>query len=110
MDLRNISVINIIKVVVVLGSLIAAFWAIEDRYFTTVAAKEMQQQTIQSIEQLQRSINLNADIRLLGELQKQKRTIKREIKQNPNDQDLKEEYQEIVDEINRVKARIEKYR
>jgi hypothetical protein len=32
------------------------------------------------------------------------------IKQNPNDQDLREEYQQILDAIKRVKERLEEHR
>ena len=101
---------NIIKVVIVLASLFAAFWAIEDRYFTTVAAKEMQNQTIKTMEQLRQQINEDALRQLLDRLLAERRILKRELKQNPEDVNLQEEYQEILEQIGRVRARLEKYR
>lgn len=110
MDLKNIKITNILKVVIVVGSVLAAIWAIEDRYFTTAAAKEMRQQTIQTIDQLQQKINYNADVRLYDQLIQRKFLYKRLIIQNPEDQDLREEYQQILDAIKRVKERLERHR
>lgn len=110
MNLRDTKIINILKVVVVIGSIIAAVWAVEDRYQTNVHADEMYQQTIKTIDQLQQKMNYNADVRLYDQLIERKFLYKKLIKQNPNDQDLKEEYQQIIDAIKRVKERIETHR
>lgn len=110
MSLGNIKIINILKVVIVVSSVIAAIWAFEDRYQTKANANEIRQQTIQTIDQLQQKINYDADVRLFDQLIQRKFLYKRLIKQNPNDQDLREEYQQILDAIKRVKERLEEHR
>jgi len=110
MNLGNIKIANILKVVVVISSIIAAIWAFEDRYQTKANADEMQQQTVKTIDQLQQKINYDADVRLFDQLIQRKFLYKKLIKQNPNDQDLREEYQQILDAIKRVKERLEEHR
>jgi outer membrane PBP1 activator LpoA protein len=110
MNLGNIKIINILKIVVVIVSIIGGVWAFEDRYQTKANANEVQQQTVKTIDQLQQKINYDADVRLYDQLIQRKFLYKRLIKQNPNDQDLREEYQQILDAIKRVKERLEEHR
>jgi predicted DNA-binding protein YlxM (UPF0122 family) len=107
---NNASIVSILKVVAIILSIVAVVWAVEDRYFTAVAAKEMEQQVIQTIDQLQQKINYDADVRLYDQIIQRKLLYKRLMDQVPNDEDLKEEYQQIIDTIKRVKERLEKYR
>ena len=96
-----------LKIVGIIISLVLVIWAVEDRYQTIVDAKDMQEQTVKTINQLQQNINKNADIRLYDELVQRKFLYKKLLEQNQNDIDLREEYQEIKDAIKRVKARLE---
>jgi len=110
MDIKNMKVTDILKIIVLVGAVIGAIWAVEDRYCTRVAAKEMEQQTLQTFKQFQQQMNENIDRQTLDRLMAEKRTLKRELNQNPNDTDLQEEYQEVLKEIDRIKARLEEYK
>lgn len=109
-DNKKSSFVNILKVITAVIAVIGGVYLIEDRYFTSIAAEKMEQQIVQTIDQLQQKMNQAADVQLLDRLQAQKRGIKRELRENPDDLDLKEEYQEILEAIKRVKGRLEKYR
>jgi len=110
MNLRNIKTINILKVIVVISSIIAAVWAFEDRYQTKASANEKHQQTIKTIDQLQQKINYVADVRLYDQLVERKFLYKKLMQQDPKDEDLKEEYKQILDAVKRVKERLDKHR
>jgi len=110
MNLGNTKIINVLKVIIVVSSVIAAIWAFEDRYQNKANANEMRQQIITTIDKLQQKINYDADVRLYDQLIERKFLYKKLMKQDPNDQDLKEEYQQILDAIKRVKERLEKHR
>jgi len=107
---KKSSLVNTLKIITAIIAVIGGVYLIEDRYFTSMAAEKMEQQIVQTIDQLQQRMNQAADIQLLDRLQAQKRGIKRELRESPGDLDLKEEYQEILEAIKRVKNRLEKYR
>ena len=110
MSLGNVKIINIFKVMAVIGSVIFVIWAFEDRYQTKASAEESCKQTTKTINQLKQKINYEADVRLYDQLLQRKFLYKKLIKQDPIDQDLKEEYQQILDAIKRTKERLEEHR
>lgn len=98
-------------------SVITAVWLFEDRYFTTAKAVELEnrtktrvefieQQIVQSLQQFQ----MRQDSILLDDLYRRKALYEHLMRQFPNNEDLKREYESINEEIEMLRDNIIKHR
>ena len=69
-------------------------------YFATAEdLKQLEKQTVQTFEQLQKSMDKRFDQQQLTVLQDRKYRIREELRRNPKDPLVKEDYKEIAEQI-----------
>ena len=103
---------KIISAIVLIFSFFGGVWAFDDRYCTNKALastlEKFQEQTQQTIKQFQLKVQLQFYQMMYDSLTKEMFTYKRMIREDPNDQDIKEEYDRIIDERKEIKTKIQK--
>lgn len=96
---------------VILG-LLGGVYAIDDRYAkektVTQSLQQFQEQTQKTYKQFQLKVQLQFYQMMYDNLTKEMFTYKRMIRENPNDQDIRDEYDRIVYERNQIKDKINK--
>ena len=101
---------KIISGVVVIFSLLGGVWAFDDRYakeeIVAQNLQQLQQQTTQTIKQVQLKIQLQFYQMMYDNLTKEMFSYKRLLRENPNDPEIREEYERIIIERNRIKTKI----
>lgn len=103
---------KIITGIAIILGLMGGVYAIDDRYAkerrVAQSLEQFQEQTQQSIKQLRIKVQLQFYQMMYDSLTKDMISYKRMMRENPNNQDIKDEYNRIIDERNQIRIKINK--
>lgn len=97
----------IIGIMSVTASIWAGVWAFTDVIATTKDVKELEQKTITTFHQLNKDFDLKFKQQRLDTLNDRKYRIREEIRKNPNDSILKEDYENIKNDVVIIQKQID---
>jgi hypothetical protein len=95
-----------IGVIMILLALVAAIFALDNRYFKTAEAQQQEQKYAQAINQLNKNLQLQGLSQEEKRLYDKERVIKRDLARTPKDQTLADELQETQKDRDDVKKQI----
>jgi hypothetical protein len=108
--MENISVTKVMTTIILVASLITGILALDGRYATSKDLAKMEQQTIQTIEELRKNIALQSLEDRYIRLNDQLMAIKIQQRKYPNDQELKDDYNATLRERDKVKEELDRTR
>jgi len=106
-QLWNKSWKGVTTVVMILG-IITSLLAFDARYAKPEDVKQVEQKVVQTFEQFKKSMDLRDDITKLDAVNNQLMQTKIQLRNHPNDKDLKDDYEELKAKKIKLQEKIDK--
>jgi len=99
---------NSITICSLVAALWAGVWAFNGVIATAEDLKALEQKTVQTFKQLQEGMDIKFNQQQLTLLNDRKYRIREELRRNPKDPLVKEDYQQVKDQIIIIEKQLEK--
>jgi hypothetical protein len=96
----------IISIGTIIGLIWGGIWAFSDKIATADDLKKLEQKTVKTFDMLQTGMDVKFKQQQLLILQDRKYRIKDEMKKDPNDPTLKQDYENINKDISNLESQI----
>jgi hypothetical protein len=95
-----------IAILSIIGAIWGGIWTFSDKIATADDLKRLEQKTVDTFKNLQDNIDTKFYQQQLTILQDRKYRIKDEMRKNPNDESLKQDYEAVNKDISTIESKI----
>ena len=96
----------IIGILTIVGSIWGGIWAFSEKIATADDLKKLEQKTVDTFKVLQDGMDIRFKQQQLILLQDRKYRVREELRKNPNDEAVKEDYDNVCKDISILESQI----